>query len=235
MSRRPHLYVPGPWEGNAVDPGEVNRHHLRVLRLRPGDPVDYTDGEGRIGSGVFDGDTIVRGEEAIRPRPRPEVAVAVAVPHRGERLRFAVEKLAELGVDLLVWLETDRGEARPPRADKVHSWSVAALEQSKGIWLMTTDGPVRLTDIASFWATRHGPAGVVALVHPGGPAPAEAAGEWPPGSPVILCVGPEGGFTAAEAASTPLRVGLGGRILRTETAATVAAALVLSRVGRWDD
>ena len=131
MRHVPHLCVPGPWEASAIelDPGHA-RHLTRVLRLRDGDRVSYTDGRGNIGEGSLEGATILRGPEQVVDRPAPEVSVAVAAPRALARQRFIVEKLAELGVDRLYWLVTRLGEGRPPKRKKAAAWARAALEQS---------------------------------------------------------------------------------------------------------
>ncbi|MCP4303275.1 MAG: hypothetical protein GY788_00020, partial [bacterium] len=143
----PHLYLTGPWSGGQIELGEQDRRHLeKVLRLERGAAVTYTDGAGRVGAGVFDGDVIERGSE--RPLDRQnELTVAVSPPKNNSRLRFVVEKLAELGVAHLVWLVTEYSEGRLPRPEKAAAWSQAALEQSRGAWLMSISGPLTIADL----------------------------------------------------------------------------------------
>ncbi|MDR9450962.1 MAG: RsmE family RNA methyltransferase, partial [Acidimicrobiia bacterium] len=141
---------------------------------------------------------------------------AVAAPRASDRARFTVEKLAELGVDRLVWLTTKYGQSKPPGAAKAARWAIGALEQSRGSWLMPIEGPVTLTDLPpSTW-----------VLHPGGgPLPS-------PSDQVTLAIGPEGGFSTEELALVATTVGLGTRVLRVETAAVVASGLVLGHLGR---
>jgi 16S rRNA (uracil1498-N3)-methyltransferase len=129
-----------------------------------------------------------------------------------------VEKLAELGVDRLFWLTTDHGQPRAPRADKSARWAESALEQSRGAWLMAIEGPTVLAELPRpTW-----------LVHPGGRALPPATGD------VTLVIGPEGGFSEKELTEADMRVGLGARVLRVETAAVVASGLVLGHMGRMN-
>jgi 16S rRNA (uracil1498-N3)-methyltransferase len=215
----PHLYLPGPWEADHLALTDEQIHHLqRVMRAGDLARVSYTDGQGSIGSGVLTAGRIRRGDESHGPRPSPTLTVAVAPPHSSDRVRFIVEKLAELGVDRLVWLITDFGQARAPRQDKAARWAGGALEQSRGAWLMEVDGPVSPADLP----------GPTWMVHPGGgPLP-------PPIEDVTLAIGPEGGFSTEELVRFDTTVGLGARVLRVETAALVAAGLVLHHLGRMN-
>lgn len=218
MAHVPHLLLPGPWQDPEIALPESTRHHLaRVLRRRDGAAISYTDGAGAIGEGSWQAGTVRRGVERVEPRPQPPVTLAVAPPQRAERARFAVEKLAELGVDRLVWLTTAHGAGRAPRPEKAHAWAAAALEQSRGAWLLVVDGPVAGADLdRPLWVADR----------TGGSAPAAAGG-------VTFAVGPEGGFAARDLPPDAVPVTLGGRTLRTETAAVAGAILALQAASRF--
>ncbi len=68
--------------------------------------------------------------------PPVAVTLAVAPPHDKDRLRFMVEKLAELEVRRLAFLQARFGAGRLPDQSKATSWAIGALEQSQGGWLM---------------------------------------------------------------------------------------------------
>ncbi len=216
---RPHLLVPGPWGEPAVELNDLQQHHLlKVLRLKSGSPVTYTDGAGMVGSGVLEGRDLVRGEEQQLARPAPELVLAVAPPKSADRVRYVVEKLAELGVDRLVWLQTRYGEGRPPRSEKAQSWARGALEQSRGAWLMRIDPltpPEAIGQSSDIWVATLG-ASLPQRVVGGG----------------IILIGPEAGFVEEEVPSSAVPLGLGSQVLRIETAAVAAAALMLDRSGR---
>lgn len=196
---------------------EPSRRHLeKVLRLAPGAAVTYTDGAGRSGEGTLDPAGIVRGAERIDPESVNEVIMAVCPPKDSARVRFVVEKLAELGVDRLWWLLTQRTEGRPPPKDKARSWAISALEQSRGSRLLRTSGQVTLTELSAH--------DNVLVAVPGGPPLAEFAVT----GPVVVCIGPEGGFATQELFPGVRHVGLGSRVLRVETAAVVAATLLVA-------
>lgn len=191
-----------------VELGTHKARHLRkVLRLPDGARLTYTDGAGILGTGSLRRDTLVRGDEIAVDRPSSR-RVAVAPPRSMGRARFVVEKLAELGVRELLWLDTERGVGPPPKPAKCEAWSVAALEQSGGAWSLAINRCELngLSDIVL--ADRKG-------------------GGWPPRDltpDTVIAVGPEGGFTDRERKGRRL-VSLGDTGLRVETAAVVAAVL----------
>jgi 16S rRNA (uracil1498-N3)-methyltransferase len=193
----------------AVLPPDESRHAVRVLRLRPGDPVvvfdDRETWEGRIES--VEGGVRIRLERRLERPLLPAVIVAAAVP-KGARLDWMIEKLAELGVAEYVPVRFARsvaelGESKRKRLEKV---AVAAAKQS--------GAPVLR----------------IAAERPPSELPADAclaspAAEAPPGpGSGMVVVGPEGGLTPVEEARFPCRIRLGSTILRIETAAVVAAA-----------
>lgn len=215
MSHIPHLYLPGPWESGSIEIDEGKLQHLhRVLRLSEGADLDYTDGRGQLGRGTLERGHVVRGDESPT-LPPPDVSVYLAPPKSRDRQRFAVEKLAELGVRSVGWLRTVHTEGRPVKPQKAAAWAVSALEQSRGTWLTEVEGQRSVADVAAGGGT------VVA---------ADRDGIYGPiiGYPVILLVGPEAGWAPEEIAADMPKVALARTILRVETAAVIGAASLMS-------
>lgn len=207
MKHVPHLVVGAPWDGPNIDLSVVQwRHVTKVLRMRSGHEVTYTDGLGLIGSGSLGHHVIERGEEQKVDRPT-DLTVAVAPPSNKDRQRFLVEKLAELGVSRLLWLETRYGKNRVASPSKVFSWVHAAVEQSRGAYLMETMADLVKPDDLE---------GNVVYCRPGG--------SRDPGEVDVVVVGPEGGFAEDELPEDALLWDLGPTVLRVETAALVAVA-----------
>jgi 16S rRNA (uracil1498-N3)-methyltransferase len=206
----PHVVIGAPWGGDTIETSVVQWRHLtKVLRMSRGDHVTYTDGLGTVGEGRLAHQGIERGDEHIKERPS-SLTIAVAPPSNKDRQRFLVEKLSELGVQRLLWLETSHGKNRVTNASKVFSWVLAATEQSRGAWLMETSPDlVKLEDLTPGWI----------VCRPGG-------GEMPADIHTVV-VGPEGGFAEDEIPQSALAWDLGSTILRVETAAVVAAARIL--------
>ena len=241
MGHVPHVYVAPPWDSAsggadatlALDDQVL--HHLEKVLRRTSGAVTYTDGLGTVGSGRFESGRLRRGDERLQPASIPQVTVAVAPPQRTERVRYLVEKLAELGVARIRWVRTARTVGRPPPAAKAAAWALGALEQSRGAHLLDVEGTFDPVSSVS--------SGTAGLVEGGGVVYADAGG-----GPVemgwihdvhgslrdhlTVVIGPEGGLADDEIPPQATRLGLGDRILRTETAAVVAAALVLEAARR---
>lgn len=210
MKHIPHVVVAAPWEGPEIGLSVLQWKHLtKVLRLKRGDQVSYTDGLGSAGSGTLGSQVIERGKEGKVERPST-LTVAVSPPSNKDRQRYLVEKLAELGVARLIWLETKHGKNRVASPSKVFSWVLSATEQSRGSWLMETTADVR--DVSAI-------AGPMVICHPGG--------ESSPGKADVVVVGPEGGFSDDEIPPDARLWDLGPTILRVETAAVVAASRII--------
>lgn len=208
MKHTPHLYIPEPWDGATLEVDRSQSTHLiKVLRLTGTDPVTYTDGQGVFGEGLWNGKEIERGPESQVDRPT-RLRMAVAPPTSKDRARFLVEKMAELGIESLAWLDTEWGSGRVPSESKLNSWAVSGLEQSRGAWLLDVASKL------STWSDLEPP--VAACLPEGRTGTIDVR---------TIAIGPEGGFAPGEVPDSVLSVGLGDTILRVETAAIVAAAL----------
>lgn len=207
MKHVPHLVVGAPWDGPTLNLSVVQSRHLnKVLRLSNGDKVTYTDGLGTVGKGVLGQHVVERGDEEQVDRPT-DLSVVVAPPSNKDRQRFLVEKLAELGVERLLWLDSRHGKNRVASAAKVFSWVLAATEQSRGAWLMeVAPDMVKVEDLEPGWV----------VCQPGGDRSI-------PNTKTVV-IGPEGGFGDDELPDDTHRWDLGATILRVETAALVAVA-----------
>lgn len=210
MKHVPHMVVPAPWDADVLELSIVQWRHLsKVLRMGRGDRISYTDGLGRVGSGKLTHHAVQRGDEEEVPRPST-LTVAAAPPSSKNRQRFLVEKLAELGVARLQWVTTRHGKERTASSSKVFSWALAALEQSRGAWLMET--PQEVVGFDELEAP-------LVVCHPGG------SSKTP--DPKTVVIGPEGGFAEDELPDDADLWDLGPTILRVETAALVAASRLL--------
>ncbi|HEX8099884.1 MAG TPA: RsmE family RNA methyltransferase [Actinomycetota bacterium] len=214
-------------------------HALRALRLRPGEAVSVADGSGRVGTGTFAGErngaAVVDVDEVSEvARPQPRVTVVLAPP-KGERLRWAIQKLSELGVARTVLVEAERSVRALPadRGDRalnrLRATAREAAMQSRQAFIMEIG---RTESIRGFIKESDGSA---ILLWELARAPLRMC--LPPNADhVSLIVGPEGGFSehevdeAREAGAAIASVG--PNILRTETAAVAAAAVTLAHYGR---
>ena len=200
--------------------GDDDRHHLeRVLRLRPGEVVTVSDGHGGWRSCTFvtGGGLVPVGDVEVRPRPVPPVTVAFALT-KSEKPELTVQKLTELGVDRIVPFVAGRSVARweGDRAER-HLSRLRRVAREAAMQSRRAHLP-EVSDLAGF-ADLAGLAGACRADVGGGPPTLDR--------PVIL-VGPEGGWTDEERAAGLPAIGLGPQVLRAETAAITAGALLVA-------
>lgn len=201
-------------------------HQVRnVLRLRDGAGIVLLPGDGSEALCTLDGGTcVVRERRAAPGEPAHRLTVVQALL-KGDGLEQVVRRGTEVGVASFELVITERCVARevnPRRLERLRAVAREAAEQSERGIVPTVDAPRPLVEALE--------AGSVLLLerHDG---PRLAAVE----APRALLIGPEGGWAPSEvegarAAGLGL-AGLGPRILRAETVAPVAAAVVLSRTG----
>ncbi|HYE19371.1 MAG TPA: RsmE family RNA methyltransferase [Tepidisphaeraceae bacterium] len=220
-------------------------HHARdVLRLTEGTTVELFTADGRAAEARLarvSADGVVADVREVRDASRGGVrlTIASAVP-KAARADWMIEKLSELGVARFVPLQTERSIVHPEGRGKLGRWERLAAESAKQC---RRAGVMEIAELArveklveaggegrGYLSTGGGVVGLGEWVaNASGRAPRagrlqEAFGE------IVLLVGPEGGWSERETASfdkaglTPL--GLGATILRVETAAIAAAAVV---------
>ncbi len=204
-------------DANVMVPPEDVEHHLRrVLRAREGESIAVTDGAGRwrMTEVRLSGSSLTLeavGDPVQDDSPRP-FTLATAMP-KGDRLDWLVQKTVELGVHRIVLLHAERSTVRwkPERVDKqltrLQRIADESTRQSRRVWRAVVEGPVPADEIL--------PRSAVA--EPGEPGH--------PRDEAVIAIGPEGGWTTAELAVSPRRIGLGDAVLRVETAAVAATTL----------
>ena len=216
-------------------PDPASLHYLAdVLRLAPGAPVEVFDGEGSAWDATFTGSELRLGERQAAPLPGAKVWLCFALS-RGEKGDWIVQKGTELGVSRLVPWQAERSVVRldPERAaERARRWRRIAEEAARQCGRADVPEVAIPGPLAGALAA---PDGFVRIAfHAGAGAPlAEVAR---PGAPGFLAVvGPEGGLTDREVEAC-LGAGfalaaLGPRVLRAETAAIAAAALLQHLAG----
>jgi 16S rRNA (uracil1498-N3)-methyltransferase len=237
---QPHFFVEDLRADRIALSAADTRHALRSLRLRPGDPVTLSDGQGVVADGRIGRETdglaaveIVDRRRVARPHPLVSVALA---PPKGERLAWAIQKLGELGVDrtLLVraersvrdWDDQERAERAVARLEGV---AREAAMQSRRPFVMQVEPP------AAFDRVLEAAGAVVVVLWEGSDVSMDRSLPEEP-EEIRLVVGPEGGLSDQEVERArgggAALASLGPGVLRTETAAIAASALVLARYGR---
>jgi len=195
---------------------DTDRHHLeRVRRLRTGDDLTVTDGRGSWRWCRFGPELEPAGAPVLDPPPAPPITVAFALV-KGERPELVVQKLTELGVDVIIPFVAERSVVRwdadkaDRNAERLRRVALEASMQSRRTWVP------EVAAVTSF-------AEVSALP---GAVRADMDGGAPTLDRPVLLIGPEGGWSPEERTALPAAVGLGSGVLRAETAAIAGAALL---------
>ncbi|HYN64099.1 MAG TPA: RsmE family RNA methyltransferase [Candidatus Limnocylindrales bacterium] len=206
-------------------PDEIAYQVTRVLRLHDGEQIVLLDGLGEAANArLLHGDCVVewRGPAGGETAHRLTVSQALL---RGDHLEPVIRHGTEIGIAAFRLFVSERcvvRELSPRKLDRLRAVAREAAEQSERGMVPEVSAPVPFADALESTSVllfeRHEGTRLSTLEPPGG-----------------LVIGPEGGFTpdevaAAEQAGTPI-AGLGPRILRSESVAVAAAAVVLSRTG----
>jgi 16S rRNA (uracil1498-N3)-methyltransferase len=215
---------------------EHSAHHAReVLRLRAGAPVHVFDGEGHEFEGVLDEvsrrTVSARLGRAAEPRAESPLGLVLAVsPLKGDRMELVVQKATELGVAEIwpvVTFRTDAAARPALQGSRTERWERVASGAAEQCGRAVVPRLAPTTTLDGLLARPFGGQRVVLLETPGQPPLAALLVEA--ASPLLLLVGPAGGFEPAEAADLRAAgfeaVSLGPRVLRAETAAVAAVAV----------
>ena len=219
-------------DGKAFFSKDESRHCLRVLRMRRGDSLSFTDGRGNMYEGViFDDDpsgmtvTVTSvSDDCCRPAYR--LSIAISPLKNDDRLEWFIEKAVETGIDRITPLMCSRTEKKGIRRERLQHLILSAMKQSVKCYLPELDEPVSFTELIQL---PHAGKRLIASCDPGIDRIAITAA-INPGDEVLILIGPEGDFTAEEMAMAMregfVPVHLGSSRLRTETAGFAACCAV---------
>jgi len=233
--------------GAAVSlPAHIGEQLLRVLRVRPGETITLLDNSGAaweacvtaLGPHEATARLLARSEPDVEPRVH--VVLYQALP-KYRKFDWVLQKSTELGVSAIVPLITRNSDVRPANRSglaKVERWQRIVTEAAEQSGRTRVPQVLPVADLGD--ALQPTPDGVLALMPyelERSRSLTEALRPWCEAPPreVRLVIGPEGGFDPEEVSLARTRgwdlVSLGPRVLRVETAATVALAIVLYALG----
>jgi len=240
MTQRYFLSQP-PKDQFATLDGDEARHLSKVMRKKIGEEVFLFDGSGvEYRAAVA---TIERNQVTLLVRESRQshlewaipLTLATALP-KGDRQKWLIEKLTELGCTRVIPLHTELSvaKAEPQVRKRLERYVIEASKQCGRLKLMEIEPQANFADILD----RFGEAGSSAklLIHPISDENVGQLGihDWVAGRPLLdainILIGPEGGFSpqevrlALEKGWIPLD--LGPRVLRTETAAIAVCAIL---------
>lgn len=227
-----------PGIGIALDRNQAN-YLANVLRLRAGDRIAVFNGRDGEWSATLSG----AGRKALalaigarlREQPDPAGPTLLFAPLKHARLDYMVQKAVEMGVSRLVPVMTRRTQASRVNRERMRANTIEAAEQCGILTLPVCEEAIGLDA-----ALAGLPDGTLLVFCDEDAAVADpvAALRTAAGGPVAVLVGPEGGFSPEERQALSARPGtlaisLGPRILRADTAAVAALAVVQAAVGDW--
>jgi 16S rRNA (uracil1498-N3)-methyltransferase len=239
--RSPRLFVDAPLEaGRTVALERAQAHYLsHVLRLTSGDSVLVFNGRDGEWSAILEGGG-KRTSLVVDAKTRQQTVDAdlhyLFAPLKAARLDYMVQKAVEMGVSRLAPVLTRHGQVTRVNLERMRANAIEAAEQCGILALPEIAEPMPL----SRYLADRDPARLLVFcdedADAANPAAALAKASAPSGLAVL--VGPEGGFAGDERAAlvkqpNVVRLSLGPRILRADTAAVAALAVVQTAVGDW--
>ncbi|HWL04259.1 MAG TPA: 16S rRNA (uracil(1498)-N(3))-methyltransferase [Xanthobacteraceae bacterium] len=244
--RTPRLFIDAPLAAGAALtlPREAANYLVNVLRLAPGAAVlvfNGRDGEWRASLAEAGKRAATLTLDAqTRPQPAPADLHYLFAPLKHARLDYMVQKAVEMGVSRLQPVMTHHTQATRINLDRMQANAIEAAEQCGILAIAETMPPLSFArmlaerdaarllifcDEDADIADPH--AALRAALRPDQAAP-----------PLAVLIGPEGGFSPDERAALLkqphiVRLALGPRILRADTAAVAALAVVQTALGDW--
>jgi 16S rRNA (uracil1498-N3)-methyltransferase len=242
--RSPRLYV-----AVALAPGALvtleqpQAHYLRnVLRLKPDDPVlvfNGQDGEWRATFSTTGRQVVTL---KVQDRTRAQTAARdlhyLFAPLKHERLDYMVQKAVEMGVARLQPVITRHVQVARVNLERMRANAIEAAEQCGILTLAEIASPLAFDQMIA----GRDPKRLLVFCDEDAelkdPMAALAAHRANDARPLAVLIGPEGGFAEEERAAllrlpNIVRLALGPRILRADTAAVAALALVQAVLGDW--
>jgi 16S rRNA (uracil1498-N3)-methyltransferase len=240
-SKPQRLFVTAKLEpGATVALGKDQAHYLRnVLRLKQGDNLllfNGRDGEwwAELG-GVGKKEAHVRLDHQTRPQEVGPDLHYLFAPLKRARLDYIVQKATELGASALRPVITRHTVAERVKSERLLANAIEAAEQCGILRVPEIMEPEKLLKLLDRWD--EGRQLIFADEQAPQVSPLEALATLAPG-PLAVLIGPEGGFEREERAALlakpfVLPISLGPRVMRADTAAVAALALVNAALGDW--
>lgn len=207
---------------------DTSRHVGQVLRMKPGDRLQLTDGRGHlVTASVINPDkhgcsVSVLNRETITPAGK-RITIGVSLLKQMARFEWFLEKATELGVNDIIPIKCARTEKQQFRLERLNNILISAMIQSRQAWLPVLHEPVVFKDTIRSSQQQNK---FIAHCMEGSKGSLRSLQE---GDAIIL-IGPEGDFTEEEVGSAIASgfqpVSLGTNRLRTETAAMAATVLL---------
>lgn len=230
-----------PDRGDVVIEGEEAHHAGSVARVKIGDRITVTNGQGRLAEveilDVNKRNISARIIDCVdEPRSRTILTVVQALT-KGDRARETIELLTEGGADLIIPWSAARsiGQWKEDRdaLAKWRSWAREATKQSRRAWIP------EVLDLHTTASVKERVSGSekALLFHESGAAPLSSALDGKPPTELLFIIGPEGGITDDEAAAFvgagAISVVMGKPVFRAAHAGVAALAAIQTGYRIW--
>jgi 16S rRNA (uracil1498-N3)-methyltransferase len=235
------LYVEAPLKADArVELNPAQSHYLRnVLRLSDGAELlvfNGREGEWRARLSVAPRRTALVALSQTRPQEQGADLHYLFAPLKHARLDYMVQKAVEMGATLLQPVLTRRTQTERVNIERMRANAIEAAEQCGILALPHIAEPLKLEFLLAAWPEERLLIFCDEEANSADPLTVLRVAEVR--APLAVLVGPEGGFDPSERAAIlakprVIRVSLGPRILRADTAAVAILALVQAALGDW--
>lgn len=213
-----------------------------VLRKNVGDEVVLFNGSDgawlcRLTSDSKKSVTLTVAEEVASQTQKSDLWYGFA-PLKNERLDYVIQKAVEMGAGTIQPVMTQYTQVHRLKTERLHANAVEAAEQCEVLSVPTIAEEITFERLLSDWPTDHENRKLIfADEGEASSSPVEALTALK-GQKIGLLIGPEGGFSDAEREklhSLPfvVPISLGPRILRADTAAVAAMAVIQAIIGDW--
>lgn len=211
---------------------ETSRHCIQVLRMQEADQLELTDGTGNLHTAAIakadKRNMVVKiTQSRFFSKPEKNITIAISLLKNASRFEWFLEKATEIGVNRILPLHCTRTERQNFRGTRLQNILVAAMLQSRQVWLPFLGEP------AALLTTLQGDPNRQKMFAYCGEANKNELQAIPVKEAATLYIGPEGDFTPEEMelaiSHGAVPVSLGKNRLRSETAGIVGATLLINR------
>lgn len=235
----PWFYLPGQLSGPTAMLGEASaRHAVQVLRMRVGDALCLTNGEGQVhqatiaASSKKDCTVSIHTTTHVQRQVGRKAAIAISPLKNASRFEWFLEKATELGIAAIFPIICHRTVREHFRQERLHNICISAMLQSQQAWMPVLHEPLPFEALISK-SSAHQPYYYhhKFVAHCSHLEKHHFARALQPGMhEALMLIGPEGDFTNEEILLAEnngiVAVSLGETRLRTETAGIVAASML---------
>lgn len=231
MMALPFFYIAdySPGQKQMMLDEDTARHVVQVLRMKPGEQLNLTDGKGNLLTCEISeaGKKSCTVEVKTTTNQQPvtkHITIAISLLKNTNRFEWFLEKATEIGVTEIIPLLCERTEKEKFRYDRLNGICISAMLQSQQVWLPVLHQPVEFSKAVTSSTAQQK---FIAHCDEG---PKTQLTNYPINQSSLILIGPEGDFINDEIAlalqNNFMPLSLGTTRLRTETAGVVAAALL---------